>query len=159
TGPVVSQSAFNTGTNNGNVDANDSYVPALPLSASTTPGNATLITTSGVCGNPAAGASTTAPRCGYGPRLPFLVISPWAKENFVDHATTDQTSSLAFIEYNWELGSIDPAPLPVNQGGSFDRLAGSILGMFDFESHPNMRRLLLDERTGTIVGDHGEGGH
>src|SRR5262249_41735056 len=29
-------------------------------------------------------------RCGYGPRLPFLVISPFAKRNFVDHAITDQ---------------------------------------------------------------------
>ena len=24
-------------------------------------------------------------RCGYGPRMPMLVISPWAKPNFVDH--------------------------------------------------------------------------
>ncbi|HEY4366598.1 MAG TPA: alkaline phosphatase family protein, partial [Steroidobacteraceae bacterium] len=159
TGPVVSQSAFNTGTNNGSVDANDSYVPTLPLSSSTTPGNAGLIPTSGVCGNPSSGASSTAPRCGYGPRLPLLVISPWAKENFIDHTTTDQTASLAFIEYNWDVGFIDPAPLPVSQGGSFDRISGPILGMFDFNARPNLRRLMLDDRTGLVIGDRNEGGH
>lgn len=154
-GPVVSQSAFSTGTNNGSVNANDSYVPALPLSTSTTPANANLIATSGICGNAAHGASTTAPRCGYGPRMPFLVISPWAKENFVDHTTTDQSSSLAFIEYNWDLGYIDPAPLPISQGGSFDQVAGSILNMFDFDDHPNVRRVILDDQTGLVVSRHG----
>ena len=157
TGPVVSQSAFNTGTNNGSVNANDSYVPVTPLSPSTTPGNGNLIPTSGICGNPANGASLTSPRCGYGPRLPFLVVSPWAKENFVDHTTLDQTSSLAFIEYNWNLGNVDPAPTPVNQGGSFDQIAGSILGMFDFDGRPNNRRLFLDDQTGLVVGDHDHG--
>ena len=44
-----------------------------------------FLTGTGLCGD------TTAPplagqngRCGYGPRLPLLVISPWAKPNFVD---------------------------------------------------------------------------
>lgn len=32
------------------------------------------------------------------PRLPFLVISPYAKRNYVDHAVNDQTSILRFIE-------------------------------------------------------------
>jgi len=40
-------------------------------------------------------------RCGYGPRLPLLVISPWAKHNFVDHRVTDQSSIIRFIEDNW----------------------------------------------------------
>ncbi|MGH3319163.1 MAG: alkaline phosphatase family protein [Streptosporangiaceae bacterium] len=31
-------------------------------------------------------------RCGYGPRLPLLVISPYARANYVNHALTDQTS-------------------------------------------------------------------
>jgi phospholipase C len=158
TGPVVSQSAFSAGTNNGSVNANDSYVPLTPLSTSTTPANGNLIPTSGICGNSANGASLTAPRCGYGPRLPFLVISPWAKENFVDHNTIDQSSSLAFIEYNWSLGTVDPSPTPVSQGGSFDQIAGSILGMFDFDGRaPNTRRLILDDQTGLVVGDHGGG--
>ena len=40
-------------------------------------------------------------RCGYGTRLPLLVISPWAKQNYIDHTLTDQTSILRFIEDNW----------------------------------------------------------
>jgi phospholipase C len=154
TGPVVNQTANSAG-NDGNqtYNANDSYIPALPLSTSVTPAAPGNIQTSGVCGKPAGGAAT-APRCGYGPRLPFLVISPWAKENFVDHTTTDQTSSLAFIEFNWDLGFIDgPTPLPAGQG-SFDRVAGSILNMFDFDDRPNLRPLVLDHSTGQVVGDH-----
>jgi phospholipase C len=158
-GPVVSHSAFSTGTDNGSVNANDSLVPVTPLSASTTPGNGNLIPTSGICGNSANGASLTAPRCGYGMRLPFLVISPWSKENFVDHTTLDQTSSLAFIEYNWNLGNVDPAPTPLNQGGSFDQISGSILGMFDFEGRPNTRTVILDDQTGLVVGNHDHGGN
>src|SRR6202167_5337761 len=36
-------------------------------------------------------------RCGYGPRQPLLVISPWARHNYVDHSVTDQTSVVRFI--------------------------------------------------------------
>ena len=35
-------------------------------------------------------------RCGYGTRLPFVVISPYAKANYVDHTVTDLTSILGF---------------------------------------------------------------
>jgi phospholipase C len=62
-------------------------------------------------------------RCGYGPRLPLLVISPWAKRNFVSHVLTDQSSILKFIEYNWSLGRIS---------GSFANIAGPLNGMFNF---------------------------
>jgi phospholipase C len=128
----------------------------LPLSTSTTPAKASAITTSGVCGVAGGAAGgTSAPRCGYGIRLPLLVISPWSKENFVDHTVTDQSSSLAFIEYNWNLGSIDPAPTPVSQGGSFDQVAGSLLNMFDFDDHPNTRQVILDDSTGLVVRQHG----
>lgn len=80
-------------------------------------------------------------RCGYGPRLPLVVVSPYAKQNFVDHALTDQSSILRFIEDNWGTGQIG--------GGSFDALAGSLDNMFDFSSHSfGARRLLLDPITG-----------
>ena len=79
-------------------------------------------------------------RCGYGPRLPLLVISPYAKENYVSHALTDQTSILRFIEDNWLEGE------RVSEL-SFDRIAGSLADLFDF-SRPVMRRLLLDPATG-----------
>src|SRR5262249_19714716 len=41
------------------------------------------LTGTGACGTPRAGAYPG--RCGYGPRQPLLVISPFAKDNFVDH--------------------------------------------------------------------------
>ena len=78
-------------------------------------------------------------RCGYGPRLPLLVISPYAKTNHVDHTRTEQTSVTRFIEDNWRLGRLGD--------GSFDARAGSLAGMFDFR-HPHAHRLILDPRTG-----------
>ena len=88
------------------------------------------------------GSRTDGPgaRCGYGPRLPLLVISPYAKENYVSHALTDQTSILRFIEDNW-LGGQRISTI------SFDNIAGSLADLFDF-SRPLMRRLLLDPSTG-----------
>jgi len=85
-------------------------------------------------------------RCGYGPRLPLLVISPWARSNYVDHSLTDQTSILRFVEDNW-LGGARLG------GGSFDSIAGSIDGMFDFGGGPNAGKLKLDENTGEPNGN------
>jgi phospholipase C len=94
---------------------------------------------SDLCGHAPAGAYQD--RCGYGPRLPLLVISPYAKTNFVDHSLTDQTSILRFIEDNWGLGRIG------NQ--SFDSKAGSITNMFDFfQSGQKAQKLFLDNSTG-----------
>jgi phospholipase C len=81
-------------------------------------------------------------RCGYGPRLPLLVISPFAKQNFVDHTVTDQSSILRFIEDNWLGGKRIP--------GSFDALAGTLNTMFDFNS-PSRNILLLNPSTGEPV--------
>jgi phospholipase C len=143
----------NIGGDNNETNANDSLIPTLPLSTSTTPANPGVITSSGVCGPAPAGAPLGAGRCGYGPRLPFMVISPWARSNYVDHTVTDQTSSLRFIEMNWGLGFIDGTTLPEGQplgSFSFDQIAGSIVGMFDFEHEPNVSPLILDPYTGTI---------
>jgi phospholipase C len=84
-------------------------------------------------------------RCGYGPRLPLLVISPWAKANFVDNTLTDQSSILRFIEDNWHLGRIGDQ--------SFDALAGSLANMFDFH-HLRDINLQLDPSTGEVAGRH-----
>ncbi len=89
------------------------------------------------------GPTGTAPvqgRCGYGPRLPLLVISPYAKSNYVDHTLTDQSSILKFIEDNW-LGGARIA-------GSFDAQAGVINNMFDFTGNPNVTPYLLNTSTG-----------
>ena len=96
----------------------------------------------GVCGNGAPLAGIQG-RCAYGPRQPLLVISPFAKRNFVDHSLTDQSSVLRFIEDNWDAGTVG--------GGSFDEVAGSLLNMFDFnEEHAfkEQRLLFLDGITG-----------
>jgi phospholipase C len=89
------------------------------------------------------GTTTDGPgaRCGYGPRLPYLVISPYARDNYVDHTLIDQTSTTRFVEDNWLGGKRLSAE-------SFDNRAGSILGMFDF-SRPSARHLFLDPWSGT----------
>ena len=90
-------------------------------------------------------------RCGYGPRLPLLVISPYAKVNYVDHTVTDQSSILRFIEDNWNLGRIGDS--------STDAIAGPINGMFNFAS-ATAKAVTLDPGTGTVItgGSTGGGG-
>jgi phospholipase C len=98
-------------------------------------------------------------RCGYGPRMPFLVISPFARENYVDHTVTDQSSVLRFIEDNFKLGRIDQAsPKTVAEGGSFDQIAGALNNLFDFggkddrgRGDGDRRLLILDPSTGELV--------
>jgi phospholipase C len=88
-------------------------------------------------------------RCGYGPRIPMLVVSPFAKSNFVDHTLTDQSSIIHFIEDNWSLGRIG--------NGSFDAISGSIENMFDFSQKVNpghRNQTLLDPSTGEVTGGH-----
>jgi len=80
-------------------------------------------------------------RCGYGPRQPFIVVSPWALENFVDHSATDQTSVTHFIEDNWLKGE------RIGQG-SFDAIANSITQMFSFKRIRTNGKLILDPSTG-----------
>jgi phospholipase C len=83
-------------------------------------------------------------RCGYGPRLPLLVISPYAKANFVDHSITDQSSIVRFIEDNWLDG--------VRIQGSFDSIAGSLDNMFNYyTTTPNITALNLSENSGEPV--------
>jgi phospholipase C len=83
-------------------------------------------------------------RCGYGPRQPLLVISPWAKHNFVDHSVTDQTSVIRFIEDNW-LGGERIG------NGSFDSIANSISSMFDFTQTVTNDLFILNEDSGEPV--------
>jgi phospholipase C len=83
-------------------------------------------------------------RCGYGMRQPLLVISPWAKENFVDHTLTDQTSVIHFIEDNWLNGQ------RIGQG-SFDAIASSIVQMFDFTPPERSGILILGPGTGEPI--------
>lgn len=92
----------------------------------------------GLCGTTPSGGYSD--RCGYGPRLPLLVISSYAKQNFVDHTFIDETSILKFIEENWNLGRIG--------GQSFDTRAGTLFNMFDFTHQNRPDRLYLDPTSG-----------
>jgi phospholipase C len=40
---------------------------------------------------------------GDGPRVPLIVVSPFAKPGYVDHSYADRASILKFIEYDWRL--------------------------------------------------------
>jgi phospholipase C len=108
---------------------------SLPTSSTGGPPPANALP--GINGKPVNG------RCGYGTRQPLLVISPYAKSNFVDHTLTDQSSIIRFIEDNWLEGE------RIGQG-SFDTIAGPIDNMFDFNQQPSPA-LILDEKLGTVV--------
>jgi phospholipase C len=96
------------------------------------------------CGsNPNAVSGDYPDRCGYGPRQPLLVVSPYAKSNFVDHTVTDQTSILRFIEDNWQTGRIG--------NFSLDAKAGSLQNLFDFGDGETAHRLFLDPTTGQPI--------
>src|SRR5262249_55675358 len=100
----------------------------------------------GVCGDgkhilPGIAPATTHAlgRCGYGPRLPLLAISPFAKTNAVDSTVTDLTSILRFIEDVF----LDGHRVG---GGSYDAISGTLTPLFDFARPPNLTPLLLDAK-------------
>lgn len=117
----------------------DHVMPPI-VSQSATPDDA--LTATGACG--AGSATAYQGRCGYGPRLPLVVISPYSRVNFVDHSVTDQASILRFIEDNWGVGRIGDQ--------SFDAIAGSLNNMFSFQGSGNARTLILDPSTGNPAG-------
>ncbi|HUA34108.1 MAG TPA: alkaline phosphatase family protein [Candidatus Binataceae bacterium] len=120
----------------------DHVMPPI-VNQSSDPSQDRLLGVTGLCGNAAPGAYQD--RCGYGPRLPLIVISPWSKSNYVDHTVTDQTSVLRFIEDNWNLGRL-------NDPQSFDKKANSMNSMFNFGGFPLAPTLQLNPSTGQIVG-------
>jgi phospholipase C len=107
--------------------------------------------TSGQCGPK---PQTTPPlegeqgRCGFGPRLPFLVVSPFTRENHVDHNLADLTSVSNLIEYNWRLpaiaGSTDQLLSEIDLS---ERIPFDLAGLFKFQGERN-HRLFLDPITG-----------
>jgi phospholipase C len=84
-------------------------------------------------------------RCGFGPRLPMLVISPWTQQNFVSHTRMDTDSVLAFIEDNWVGGK--------HITDSYDAISPPIdaAGLLDFKIKPHDTPVILDPKTGEIV--------
>ena len=94
----------------------------------------------GLSGQPVNG------RCGPGTRIPFLLISPWSHQNFVEHGLLTQASVVSFIEDNW-------FPYKRLGGGSFDRAnnAKPIMDMLNLTGTGNAPKLILDPTTGEPV--------
>jgi phospholipase C len=63
---------------------------------------------------------------GYGLRVPALLISPYAKEGYIDNTQLDFTSILKFIEVNWGVDSLSDR----------DAAANNFLTAFDFTQAP-----------------------
>ncbi len=129
-------------------DSDGWYDHQMSPIVNTSTGPSDDLTGPGVCGTAATSLPGLNPtnlhalgRCGYGPRLPLLVISPWARQNFVDHTITDQSSVIHFIEDNWLGGQ------RIGQG-SFDGIADSISQMFNFTKIRTNGVLLLNPNTG-----------
>jgi phospholipase C len=111
--------------------------------------------TSGQCGgNPQGTGETPTPlggeqgRCGFGPRLPLLVISPFAKHNAVDHNLSDQASMLNLIEYNWALAGIPGSADQVLAGkDASESVPFDLAGLFEFGGR-RQGKLFLNPTTG-----------
>ena len=73
---------------------------------------------------------------GLGPRVPALLISPYAKRGVIDHTLLEFTSALKFIEENWGLKSLSAR----------DAAANNFMDAFDFSSPPRPAEIVPFER-------------
>jgi phospholipase C len=79
---------------------------------------------------------------GDGPRIPMLVVSPYARRGTIEHVYYDHASVLKFIERNWRLPPLstrsrDNLPNPVTVAADPYRpintpAVGDLMSMFDF---------------------------
>jgi phospholipase C len=72
---------------------------------------------------------------GLGPRVPTLILSPWARSGYVEHETLEFSSVLKFIERIFDL-----PPLTER-----DARANDMLDAFDFDREP-VEPLFLQEQ-------------
>jgi phospholipase C len=99
-----------------------------------------------VCSSVPVTVGTAEDRCGFGDRLPFIVISPWTRENYVSNKLMDTASVVTFIEDNWLHGKRIP--------GSFDAVSANIFGsggLLDFNVRPHFTPVILNPSTGAVV--------
>ena len=68
---------------------------------------------------------------GFGPRVPLLIISPWAKRGHISHTTLEFSSVLKFIEERFDLDALTER----------DQDANDLIDSFNFDQRP--RELLL----------------
>ena len=78
---------------------------------------------------------------GDGPRIPFIVVSPYARRGHVDHVYGDHASILKFIEHNWGVPPLSPRsrdnlPDPIMGQDPYRPVNGPAIGdlssLFDF---------------------------
>jgi phospholipase C len=99
-----------------------------------------------VCSTVPTTVGTAEDRCGFGDRMPFVVISPYSRDNYVSTTLLNQASVVKFIEDNWLNGK--------RIAGSFDAVSGSIDGrggLLDFNVRPHLKPVILDPTTGAVV--------
>ncbi len=95
---------------------------------------------------------------GDGPRVPMIVVSPFARRGFVDHTYTDHVSILKFIEANWGLSpltSVSEDNLPNPAAGVYipknNPAIGNLMTEFNFHS-PHFGTLKLGVRAAPAAG-------
>ncbi len=103
------------------------------------------LTSTGLCGSASivpvnSSDQPEQSRCGVGPRLPFLVVSPYAGRNVVSNTFIDQSSIVKFIEDNWNLPGLG--------NGAADSAAGALDSLFDFAATRHAPKLVLNPSTG-----------
>jgi phospholipase C len=78
---------------------------------------------------------------GDGPRIPFIVVSPYARRGYVDHVYSDHASVLKFIEHNWGVPPLssrsrDNLPDPIMGDDPYRPMntpsVGDLSALFDF---------------------------
>jgi phospholipase C len=131
-------------------DSDGWYDNAIPpvINGSNDPnaGSAPQVGDTKVCTSVPITVGTAEDRCGFGDRLPFLVISPYTRENYVSSKLLNTASVVKFIEDNWLHGETIP--------GSFDAVSGSIDGqggLLDFRVRPHYSPVILNPTTGAVV--------
>ncbi len=103
-------------------------------------------TDTALCTSKAVTVGTTTDRCGFGQRLPMIVISPYTRTNYVSNNLTDTTSVVKFIENNWLYGQ--------RISDSYDAVSGSLDapgGLLDFNTRPHFAPVILNPTTGAVV--------
>jgi len=108
--------------------------------------NDTTVGDTRVCSTVPITVGTAEDRCGYGDRMPFLVISPYTRENYVSSKLLNTASVVRFIEDNWLRGERIP--------DSFDAVSGSIDGrggLLNFNVKPHYTPVILNPTTGAVV--------
>ncbi len=120
--------------------------PVVNGSNDPTAGSAPQVGDTKVCSTVPITVGTAEDRCGFGDRMPFIVISPYTRANTVSSKLINQASVVNFIENNWLGGQ--------RIAGSFDAVSGSIDGpggLLNFHVAPHFAPVILDPTTGAVV--------